>query len=148
MCVEGCLPLFYFYLPDLFNYIGGTDSKFVTPVNGGDIGVHIFWITHYCILKYFKLITLKGQGLLRLASYTTEFKCVWIHTSAAPPCFRDVGAENFAFLPPGLTFRSSVLYPQSVFLCCMLVSSERSLLPYTALTDWYLQQRLGVFTER
>jgi hypothetical protein len=67
-----------------------------------------------------------------------EFKSVWVYTSALPPCFLDMGADNFAYLPPGLVFRIYVLHPQSVFLCFIWVSCEQSLFPYTALTDWFL----------
>jgi hypothetical protein len=35
VCRRKCGSLVYFCLPDIFNYICGTDSKFVIPVNSG-----------------------------------------------------------------------------------------------------------------
>jgi hypothetical protein len=38
VCRQKCSSLVYFCLPDIFNYICGTDSKFVMPVNSGERG--------------------------------------------------------------------------------------------------------------
>lgn len=61
VCREECSSVVHLCRPDIFNYICGADSKFVTPVNSGEIGAHAFWINYYYSPKCFKIITLKAQ---------------------------------------------------------------------------------------
>jgi hypothetical protein len=82
------------------------------PVNSGEMWVHIFLIKRYCITKCFKFMTLNPNAIIY---------CVDLYICPTS-MFLEVGAENFACLQPGFTFRSFVLYPKAYF--CVLCGSR------------------------
>jgi hypothetical protein len=44
----------------------------------------------------------------------------------------------FTICTTSLTFTISTFCPHSVFMCFVWISEERAIIPYTALTDWFL----------